>query len=156
MDASNLPRSAPTVVSRRTFLAYVAGVAVGLPLIAACAPTAPSASPTSAPAPAGAAPTSKPAAASAPAPAITGGGAASTPAPAAQQRPQSQPKSGGTLRAATVGEFVNIDGHYYSPKAGLAMWMIYDTLTRYDDDLKVQPMLAESWEQCSVDRQFSL
>jgi peptide/nickel transport system substrate-binding protein len=81
---------------------------------------------------------------------------ASTPAPAAQAQPQPQPKSGGTLRAATVGEYVNIDGHYYSPKAGLATWMIYDTLTRYDDDFKVQPMLAESWGQTPDARQLTL
>ncbi len=125
----------------------MAGVAVGLPLLAACGPTAPST-----------APTSKPAAAGAAAPANTGAGAASTPAPAAQAQPttQPQPKSGGTLRAATVGEFVNIDGHYYSPKAGLATWMMYDTLTRYDDELKVQPMLAESWEQSNDARQLTL
>lgn len=63
---------------------------------------------------------------------------------------------GGELRAATVGEYVNIDGHYYSPKAGLAVWIIYDTLTRYDDDFKVQPMLAESWEQTPDARQLTL
>jgi peptide/nickel transport system substrate-binding protein len=152
MDASNLPQSAPTAVSRRSFLARLAGVAIGLPLVAACAPTPPSAAPTSQPAAAGVAPTSKPAATGAAVPASTGAGAASTPAPAAK----SQPRSGGILRAATVGEFVNIDGHYYSPKAGLATWMIYDTLTRYDDDLKVQPMLAESWEQSSDARQLTL
>jgi peptide/nickel transport system substrate-binding protein len=142
MDASNLPRSTPTAVSRRAFLVSMAAVVAGLPLVAACAPTAPSAAP-------GAAATSKPAAAGAAAPASTG---ASTPAPAAQ----AQPKSGGTLRAATVGEFVNIDGHYYSPKAGLATWIMYDTLTRYDDELKVQPMLAESWEQTNDARQLTL
>ena len=110
---------------------------------------------------AAAAPTSAPAAAAAPEQAgrrcprtcqLPPAAAASTPAAAAKP----QPKSGGTLRAATVGEFVNIDGHYYSPKAGLATWMIYDTLTRYDDDLKVQPMLAESWEQSSDARQLKL
>ena len=45
----------------------------------------------------------KPAAA-APAPASTAAGSAGTPASAAKP----QPKSGGTLRAATVGEFVSI------------------------------------------------
>ena len=42
MDASNLPQSAPTAVSRRAFLVRMAAVAAGLPLLAACAPTAPS------------------------------------------------------------------------------------------------------------------
>jgi len=55
-----------------------------------------------------------------------------------------------------VGEFVNLDGHYYSPKVGLATWIIYDTLTRYDDDFKIQPMLAESWEPSADARQLKL
>ena len=155
MDASNLPRSATTAVSRRAFLTSMAAVAAGLPLLAACAPAAPSPAPTSKPAAAGAAPTSAPAAAG---PAPTSKPAAAAPAPASTPAPaaKAQPKSGGTLRAATVGEYVNIDGHWYSPKAGLAVWLIYDTLTRYDDDLKVQPMLAESWEQSSDARQLTL
>jgi peptide/nickel transport system substrate-binding protein len=163
-------------VSRRAFLVSMTAVVAGLPLVAACSPTAPSAAPTTAPAAGGAAPTSKPAAVaattapaagtaptSAPAAAPTSQPAAaaatpasklaaSTPAPAAK----AQPKIGGELRAATVGEYVNIDGHYYSPKAGLATWIIYDTLTRYDDDFKVQPMLAESWEQTPDARQLTL
>src|SRR5258708_29584863 len=105
-------------ISRRTLLRRIGGFAA-LPLLAACAPLTP------------AAPTA------APKPVATSSGAAitNTPAPAARQ-----PKSGGTLRAGTVGEYVTLDGHYYSPKVGLATWIIYDTLTRYDDDLKVQPM----------------
>jgi peptide/nickel transport system substrate-binding protein len=152
MDANHLPKSVPTAVSRRAFLAGMAGIAFGLPLLAACAPAAPSAAPTAKPANAGTAPASTSSAAGSAPTANPAAGAASTPVAAAQP----QPKSGGTLRAATVGEFVNIDGHYYSPKAGLATWMIYDTLTRYDDDLKVQPMLAESWEQSSDARQLTL
>ena len=131
--------------SRRTFLARMAGVTIGLPLLAACGPTAPSVAPTAKP------PRTDNRA--------SGGGddraqagcgrhdgsracrATTAPKPAA-----GQPKMGGTLRVGVVGEYVNIDGHYYSTKAGLSHWMIYDTLTRYDDDLKVQPMLAESWE----------
>src|SRR5713101_1125809 len=127
-------------IVRRTFLMRI-GAFAALPLLAACAPLTPAA-PTAAPA---AAP--KPAATSS-APA-SGAATTNTPAPAARQ-----PKSGGVLRAGTVGEYVTLDGHYYSPKVGLATWIMYDTLTRYDDDLKVQPMLAESWEQSSDDRQL--
>ena len=129
-------------MNRRAFLMRIGGFAA-LPLLAACAPLTPAA-PTAAPA---AAP--NPAAASG-APA-SGATTTNTPAPAARQ-----PKSGGVLRAGTVGEYVTLDGHYYSPKVGLAMWIMYDTLTRYDDELKVQPMLAESWEQSSDDRQLTL
>jgi len=120
----------------------MAGLSLGLPLLAACGPVAPSVAPTAKPAAPAAAPTTASVATTAPAPAA---------APKA-----AQPKMGGTLQAGTVGEFVNIDGHYYSPRAGLSHWMIYDTLTRYDDDLKVQPMLAESWEHSTDARQLKL
>jgi peptide/nickel transport system substrate-binding protein len=131
---------APQMTSRRAFLRQAAGLSLGLPLLAACGPSAPSV-----------APTAKPAAGAPPAATSVG---VSTPAPAAAAKPQ--PKSGGTIRAATVGEYVNIDGHYYSPRAGLSHWMLYDTLTRYDDQLKPQPMLAESWEHSSDLRQLKL
>ena len=130
------PDVRPAHVTRRSFLVRSAGFAA-LPLLAACAPLS-STQPT--PAPAAPKPASGPTVA-----------AGSQPAAAT-----SKPRAGGVLRAATVGEYVNIDGHYYSPKAGLATWIIYDTLTRYDDDLKVQPMLAESWEQSSDARQLTL
>src|SRR5204863_6891944 len=116
---SNTARSASAVeardrMNRRAFLVRIGGFAA-LPLLAACAPLTP-ATPTSAPA-------------TAPNPAATSGAAVSgaattnTPAPAARQ-----PKNGGVLRAGTVGEYVTLDGHYYSPKVGLATWIIYDTL----------------------------
>src|SRR5579884_607569 len=124
-------------LSRRAFVASLAsGTAVlgGLALAASCGPIAPSAQPTPAP-PAGTTP------------------AVST---AAGQPAAEQPTRGGVLRAGTVGEYVTLDGHYYTPKNGLATWLIYDTLTRYDDNLQVQPMLAESWEQSSDARQLTL
>jgi peptide/nickel transport system substrate-binding protein len=124
-----------TGLKRRQFLIRTAGFAV-LPLLAACGPLTP-AQPTAAPA-------AKPA---------TGATVSTAGAPAAAS---GAPKKGGTLRAGTVGEYVTLDGHYYSPKVGLATWIIHDTLTRYDDDLKVQPMLAESWEQSPDARQLTL
>ena len=135
-------RSYPAVLNlnRRDFLGRLIG-ATALPLLAAC----------SAPAPSAAGPTSsaaKPVAAGTPATAAAPATAATAPA--------GQPKSGGSLRASFVGDITNIDGHYYSPKVGLATWIIFDTLTRYDDNLKVQPMLAESWEQSTDARQLTL
>src|SRR4051794_10422189 len=104
-------------VSRRAFLASV-GLAVGIPLLAACAPAASTT-------PAG---TSKPGA-GAPAPTTVPAVAQPTTSPAA-----SQPRTGGTLRVGTVGDMSTVDGHYYSSgKQGLTPWMSYDTLTRYDD-----------------------
>ena len=46
-----------------------------------------------------------------------------------------------------AGDLSSIDGHYYTTGNGLSAWLIYDTLTAYDDKLKPQPMLAESWDQ---------
>jgi len=58
-----------------------------------------------------------------------------------------QPKSGGTLRAIKTGDIAPIDPHYHSPGNGLGAWILYDTLTGYDDNLKPVPFLAESWDQ---------
>jgi len=57
------------------------------------------------------------------------------------------PKPGGTLRAIQAGDLASLDGHYYTTGSGLSIWLIYETLTAYDDNLKPQPALAESWEQ---------
>jgi len=64
-------------------------------------------------------------------------------------QPKGQPKSGGTLKAAKLGDVANLDGHYWSPNGGLHVWMAYDTLARYDQNLKPQPQLAESWDVSS-------
>src|SRR5690348_13478181 len=109
-------------------------------LLAACsAPAQPAAAPTAAPKPA--------ASGSTPA-------SVATPAPAAAQG--AQPKSGGTLKAAKLGDVANLDGHYWSPNGGLHVWMAYDTLARYDENLKPQPQLAESWDVSSDSKQVTV
>jgi peptide/nickel transport system substrate-binding protein len=131
-------------VSRRAFLT-VFGASTGAVVLAACGQAAAPSVPTTAPA---AAPTvasaSKPAAT---APAATTV-AATTPAAAAQPTAagSAQPKSGGSLQAAKLGDVANLDGHYWSPNGGLHVWLSYDTLARYDQNLKPQPQLAESWD----------
>jgi peptide/nickel transport system substrate-binding protein len=117
-------------VSRRAFLGVV-GLGGGAVVLGACAPIAPAVAPT---APAAAAP--KPA-------------AAATPAAA-------QPKTGGQLVAAKLGDVANLDGHYWSPNGGLHVWLAYDTLARYDENLKPQPQLAESWDVSSDLKQITL
>jgi peptide/nickel transport system substrate-binding protein len=104
---------------------------------AASAPTSSSASaaPTTA-----AAPTAASASAAAPAPASASG----------------TPKMGGMLRAVQAGDLSSIDGHYYSTGNGLSPWIVYETLTAYDDNLKPQPQLAESWEQNADATQIKL
>jgi peptide/nickel transport system substrate-binding protein len=66
------------------------------------------------------------------------------------------PKLGGTLKAMQAGDLASVDGHYYTPGAGLSAWIVFDTLTEYDDNLKPQPALAESWDQSSDSKQISL
>jgi peptide/nickel transport system substrate-binding protein len=83
--------------------------------------------------------------------------AASTTVPAAPTAASTiSPKPGGTLKAMQAGDLASVDGHYYTPGAGLSAWIVFDTLTEYDDNLKPQPALAESWEQSSDGRQISL
>jgi peptide/nickel transport system substrate-binding protein len=118
-------------VSRRAFLEAV-GLGTGAVVLSACAPIAPQVS----------APTSAPPAAA------TG----ATPAAAAAN----QPKAGGKLVAAKLGDVANLDGHYWSPNGGLHVWLAYDTLARYDDNLKPQPQLAESWDVSSDLKQVTL
>ena len=63
---------------------------------------------------------------------------------------------GGMLRAVQAGDLASIDGHYYTTGNGLSAWIVYDTLTAYDDNLKPQPQLAESWDQNSDATQIKL
>jgi peptide/nickel transport system substrate-binding protein len=67
-----------------------------------------------------------------------------------------QPKAGGTLRALQAGDLASLDGHYYTTGNGLSIWLIYETLTQYDDNLKPQPALAESWDQSADGRSITL
>jgi peptide/nickel transport system substrate-binding protein len=55
------------------------------------------------------------------------------------------PKTGGTLKQGYFMDIVNLDPQY---KVGNDVtWIgVYDRITAYDDQLKPQPMLAESWD----------
>src|SRR5438034_1768627 len=129
------------LVSRRTALGLLLS-ASGAALLAACGPATPVA-PTAAPAPA------KPAA---------GAAAGATPAavvatPAAKP---AQPKSGGTLRWGQVGDLVTIDAILWSPVSNNTLGQVNEMLIEYDDDLKIIPRLAESWEQSSDNTSIKL
>jgi peptide/nickel transport system substrate-binding protein len=79
--------------------------------------------------------------------------------PAASQPtsvPQAQAKPGGTLRVGAVGDVANIDGHSWGPKNGFSIFIIFDTLTNYDANLKPQPQLAESWDFSSDFKQLKV
>ncbi len=117
-------------MQRREFL-RILSVGAGLSIAAACAPTAPVA----------VAPTATP----------------GKPIAAPGATDVAQPRSGGTLRfgqnveiaAGGAAGVSPLDGQNISPAPLSAIWLGYDTLTRYDDNFKPQPMLAESWDLSS-------
>ncbi len=123
-------------VSRRRFLALV-GLSASASLMAACQPAPPPApKPTSAPAAApGSAPAGVPTSAPAAAPA-----AQPTTAPAAAGRP------GGELVVANLDEPVSLDPLNMNGFALPAANLVYDRLVMLDNNLKVHPALADSWE----------
>jgi peptide/nickel transport system substrate-binding protein len=145
------PNSRPTtevMVSRRTALGLLMS-ATATALLAACGPGAAPVAPTSGPASTAAPKPAAPAAAGAPpAPATV---AALAPTPAAQQI-----KKGGTLRWGQVGDLVTIDAIMWSPVANNTLGQVNEMLIDYDDDLKLMPRLAESWEQSTDNRSIKL
>ena len=79
------------------------------------------------------------------------------PPPAPQAAPATPAAtSGGVLRVGNVGDVANIDGHSWGPNSGFSIFMIFDSLTTYDQNLKPQPELAESWDISSDARQITL
>jgi peptide/nickel transport system substrate-binding protein len=153
-DPITIPATEVTV-SRRTALGLLVS-ATGAALLAACGPGAAPLAPTVAPTQAAA----KPAATTAPAPAAAGTtpaaagatvSAAATPAPTAQQI-----KKGGTLRWGQVGDLVTIDAILWSPVSNNTLGQVNEMLIDYDDDLKIMPRLAESWEQSSDNTSIKL
>ena len=122
-------------VSRRQVLGMLMTVSAAT-LAAACGVTAP-ATPTQVAPPAGG-----------------GTGPAATVSSAASGA--AQPKAGGNLRIGAVGDVANVDPQSWGPKNGTSIFMAYDTLTTYDLDLKPLPQLAESWQQSSDGKQFTI
>jgi peptide/nickel transport system substrate-binding protein len=139
----SIPGAARAQLSRRSALALVVS-ATAASLLASCGP----ASAPAAPAPAAAQPT-QPAGAAKPAAAVT---SVSAPTPAAQ----SAVKTGGTLRWGQVGDLVTIDAIYWSPVSNNTLGQVNEMLIDYDDDLKIMPRLAESWEQSSDNTSIKL
>ena len=146
--------SLPLMTSRRRALQFL-GAGSSAFLLAACgaAATPVSQAPTAAPA-APAAPT-PPAAAPTTAAAPAKPTVVSVPAPTAASA-SGTPKMGGMLRTIQAGDLSSIDGHYYTTGNGLSAWIVYETLTQYDDNLKPQPSLAESWDQNADATQIKL
>ena len=138
---------------RRDALKYVllgTASAVGISVLEACgqptAPSAPAAAPTTPPAPAK--PTTAPAApTSAPAAAPT-----SAPAPAAAAKPtvapvQSTEKKGGTITLGTAQDFPGLDPSLTTLfNANNLHTLLWQSLTRFDVNMDVQPDFAEKWD----------
>jgi peptide/nickel transport system substrate-binding protein len=142
MNTSHRTPTRERRLSRRRALQLL-GLGPSTLFLAACAGAAPPASP-----PAGGTPV--PVSTPAATPASSGQiqrTAPSVATPAAAATAGVTPRQGGTLRALQAGDLASLDGHYYTTGNGLSIWIIYDTLTAYDDTLKPQPALAESWEQ---------
>jgi ABC-type transport system substrate-binding protein len=119
-------------LSRRSVLALLISSASAT-LLTACGLVAPSAP----------APTS-------PAKPVSSGGATAVVAPtapsAAPTPAAAQPRSGGTLRTAILGDLPSLDVHFVSPNQIENLWLVFDRLISYDDALNPQPQLAESWD----------
>jgi peptide/nickel transport system substrate-binding protein len=128
-------------MNRRTLITLIVGGTTAS-VLAACgvAPQAPAPAPGPTPAPTAAA-AAKPAAT-----VVT----AATAQPAAVT-----PKSGGILKQAMALEVVSLDP-MLKVQNDFAWIGVYDRLIQYDDKLKPQPMLAESWEVSSDAKQVKL
>jgi len=68
------------------------------------------------------------------------------PATQSTAKPQAQPRSGGTLRAAIQADLPNVDPHVNAPSAYDTLWLAFDRLIYFDSKLQPQPMLAERWD----------
>ncbi|HEX8969347.1 MAG TPA: ABC transporter substrate-binding protein [Chloroflexota bacterium] len=136
-------------MKRRSFLGVVISGA-SLSVLAACgvASNPPATTPAGAPTPR---PTQPPApVAATPAPTSLSVSATTQPAPSA-----AQPKKGGVLKQGYQGDPVSLDPMLKVQND--VVWVgVYDRLTAYDDKLKPQPMLAESWEMSSDARSFKV
>jgi peptide/nickel transport system substrate-binding protein len=134
-----------SVLNRRGLLRLV-GLGAGMALLAACQSVAPATSaarPTTAPTAASAGATLGAAAARTQAPA-SGASAQQTVVTTSAKPASGQPRSGGTLRLAVLGDLPNLDGHWIQ---GLStIYHVFDRLVDYDPQLNPQPALAQSWE----------
>ncbi|MBV8083332.1 MAG: ABC transporter substrate-binding protein [Chloroflexi bacterium] len=144
-------------VSRRALLRLLA-TGTGAVVLAACGGTAAPSSAPSSQAPSSAAPAS-----SAPPASAAGAAASAKPSAAvsvsgptsAAAGASAQPKAGGTLKQGYAQEITDLDPHR---KVGNdAIWVgVFERLTSYDNNLKPQPMLAESWDVTPDSKQVTL
>ena len=65
---------------------------------------------------------------------------------ARQVKPAGQPKKGGKLVMAQVGDNANFEPFLQQPTAILYLENLFSTPVRYDNEIKPNPHLAESWQ----------
>src|SRR5262245_53534948 len=132
------------VIGRRAVLRLSAFSAVGV-VLAACGAAAET--PASSPASQAAASSAKPAApAGSTAPAASASAAPATASGASASGAAAQPRMGGTLRAGMALDLPSLEVHSLSQQAYENLWMVYDRLITFDEQLKPVPQLAESWD----------
>ena len=68
----------------------------------------------------------------------------------------SAPRSGGTLRYATTADVASLDPYLVTTNGMETSWLVFDRLIAYDQNLKPQPMLAETWDVNSDYTHFKL
>ncbi|HEY1291916.1 MAG TPA: ABC transporter substrate-binding protein [Chloroflexota bacterium] len=139
-----------SLTTRRSALRLI-GVSAGAALLAACSPSPQSSSPTTAPQ----VPATAAAAAPQPKPTTPPAAAVSTPAAAAAAT-TAQPRRGGIAQYSIQADLSSIDGHVRTPGAVDSLWLAFDRLTQYDQQLQPQPMLAESWDVTPDYKQIKL
>jgi peptide/nickel transport system substrate-binding protein len=141
-------------LNRRAALRLL-GVGAGVMLLGACGPSAPAvvpATPGAVATPVAVAPTSVGALATPTVPIAT----ATVQSATSTAQPQAQPKSGGILHTALPSDPVSLEAHFIYPWSAESTWLPYDRLTAFDDQLKPQPVLAESWDLASDYTQIKL
>ncbi len=146
-------------LTRRRFLS-LAGVAVGMGLLAACGPGAPAAAPTTAPAPPTAAAAAKPT--TAPAAAPTTAPAAAAPTTAAAAAPTTAPAAkpgataANTLTFLMAGDTNRLDPPAMDAQEGfIATTAMYEGLVRYKaGSTDVEPALAEKWDVSADGKEY--
>ncbi|HEU0168432.1 MAG TPA: ABC transporter substrate-binding protein [Chloroflexota bacterium] len=64
--------------------------------------------------------------------------------------------AGGTLKVGMAGDLTALEGQLIIPAGLDTVWHVFDRLSRYDDKLQPQPMLAESWDLTPDGKQITL
>jgi len=138
-DDATLSRAPTPQMTRRSVLLAMTSLAGGL-LLTACDAGAPSQRTSSTAVPIA------PAAAGSPVSVST----------STASNPSTQPRTGGILRHAIPADITTLEPSSFTPQGMETSWLVFDRLTIYDQSLKPQPMLAESWDVNPDYTQFKL